>query len=48
MDTQLLQKVEQSVKNLEDKSVRLYFLVQDTKGNARASVRHTYDMALTQ
>ena len=47
MDTQLLQKVEQSVKNLEDKSVRIYFLVQDTKGNAKAGVRHIYDIALT-
>src|SRR6056300_1143484 len=47
MNTELLNKVEQSVKNLEDKSVRLYFLVQDTKGNARAGVRHIYDMALT-
>ena len=47
MNTELLNKVEESVKNLEDKSVRLYFLVQDTKGNARAGVRHIYDMALT-
>lgn len=47
MDTQLLQKVEQSIKNLEDKSVRIYFLVQDTKGNAKASVRHIYEIALT-
>ena len=47
MDTELLKKVEQSVQNLEDKSVRIYFLVQDTKGNAKAGVRHIYEIALT-
>jgi hypothetical protein len=47
MDTELLKKVEQSVQNLENKSVRVYFLTQDTKGNAKASVRQTYEMALT-
>ena len=47
MDTELLKKVELSVQRLTDKSVRIYFLTQDTKGNAKASVRQTYEMALT-
>ena len=47
MDEQLLKKVEQSIQNLEDKSVRIYFLVQDTKGNAKAGIRHIYEIALT-
>lgn len=40
-------KIEGSIKNLEDKTSRIYFFVQDTKGNARASVRHIYQMAMS-
>lgn len=40
-------KIEQSIKNLKEKNSRIYFFVQDTKGNARASVRYIYQMALT-
>ena len=47
MSTELLQKVEESVQKLEDKSVRIYFLVQDTKGNAKAGVRHIYQIAMS-
>ena len=46
MKTELLNKVELSVQKLEDKLVRIYFLTQDTKGNAKASVRQTYETAL--
>ena len=38
MDTSLNEKVKQSIQNLKDKKSRIYFLVQDTKGNAKASV----------
>jgi hypothetical protein len=41
------EKVELSIKNLEEKKVKLYFLVQDTKGNAKASVRYIYQIAET-
>lgn len=41
------EKVELSIKNLEEKKVKLYFLVQDTKGNAKASVRYIYQIAKT-
>jgi len=47
MNEETILKVEQSVKNLTDKSHRIYFLVQDTKGNAKAGVRMIYDIALT-
>ena len=45
MDTSLNEKVKQSIQNLRDKKSRIYFLVQDTKGNAKASVRLIYQMA---
>jgi hypothetical protein len=45
MDTSLNEKVKQSIQNLKDKKSRIYFLVQDTKGNAKASVRLIYQMA---
>ena len=45
MDTSLNEKVKQSIQNLKDKKSRIYFLIQDTKGNAKASVRLIYQMA---
>lgn len=42
-----ISKIEESIKNLKEKNSRIYFFVQDTKGNARASVRYIYQMALT-
>jgi hypothetical protein len=47
MDTSLNEKVKQSIQNLKDKKSRIYFLIQDTKGNAKASVRLIYQMAKT-
>ena len=47
MENQLQEKVNQSIKILRDKQARIYFLVQDTKGNAKASVRLIYQMAKT-
>ena len=40
------EKVELSIKNLKEKSSRLYFFVQDSKGNAKASIRYIYQMAM--
>jgi hypothetical protein len=45
MENQLQEKVKQSIQILRDKQSRIYFLVQDTKGNAKASVRLIYQMA---
>ena len=47
MDTQQLLKVEKSIENLKNKTSRIYFLVQDTMGNAKASVAYIYNLALT-
>jgi hypothetical protein len=47
MENQLQEKVIQSIKILRYKQDRIYFLVQDTKGNAKASVRLIYQMAKT-
>lgn len=45
MDTSINEKVKQSIQNLKDKKSKIYFLIQDTKGNAKASVRLIYQMA---
>ena len=45
MNTELITKLELSISNLKEKKSRIYFLVQDTKGNAKASIRVTYEMA---
>lgn len=47
MEQSLKEKVSISIENLKNKTNRIYFLVQDTKGNARASVRYVYQMALS-
>lgn len=39
-------KIETSLTNLKEKTSRIYFVVQDTKGNARASVKFIYDIAI--
>ena len=47
MNEETLLKVEKSIENLRDKSSRIYFMVQDTKGNPKAGVRMSYQMAQT-
>jgi len=47
MNTEQITKLEKSIQNMVDKLSRIYFLVQDTRGNAKASVSYIYDMALT-
>jgi hypothetical protein len=39
------EKVQLSILNLREKKARIYFFVQDTKGNAKASIRLIYQMA---
>jgi len=41
------ERVLNSINNLKDKKSKIYFFVQDTKGNARGSIRYIYQMALT-
>ena len=45
MNNDFIQKLEASIEKLKDKKNRLYFLVQDTKGNAKASIKYIYDVA---
>jgi hypothetical protein len=47
MEQEKLQKLERSIENLKEKKSRIYFLVQDTKGNAKASIAYIYEMAMT-
>jgi hypothetical protein len=46
MEQGLKEKVLLSIENLKNKKNRLYFMVQDTKGNAKASVRYIYELAM--
>jgi len=47
MNQEQISKLERSIQNMKDKVSRIYFLVQDTKGNAKASVRYIYQVAMT-
>jgi hypothetical protein len=47
MELEKIEKIELSIKNLKDKNSRIYFLVQDTKGNPKASIKYIYDTAKT-
>jgi hypothetical protein len=47
MNEEQISKLEKSIQNMKDKTARIYFLVQDTKGNAKASVRYVYQVAMT-
>ena len=47
MENTLKEKVLKSIEVLKDKQARIYFLTQDTKGNAKASVRFIYQVAKT-
>lgn len=47
MENQLKEKVLSSIQNLKEKKARIYFMIQDTKGNAKASIRYIYQIALT-
>ena len=46
MNAEQIKKVERSIERMKNKESRLYFLVQDTKGNAKGSVRYLYQMAM--
>lgn len=47
MSNENIEKLESALGRLETKENVIYFLTYDTKNNARASVKHIYDMALT-
>lgn len=43
----LIKKLEKSIENLKEKNTKIFFFVQDTKGNAKASIRYIYQMAMS-
>jgi hypothetical protein len=47
MENNLKEKVQQSIENLKNKTSRIYLMVQDTKGNAKASIRYIYQLAMS-
>jgi hypothetical protein len=47
MENSLKEKVLKSIEVLKNKQARIYFLTQDTKGNAKASIRFIYQVAKT-
>ena len=47
MNQEQILKLEQSIQKMRDKESRIYFIVQDTKGNAKASIRYIYEMAMS-
>jgi hypothetical protein len=46
MTQEQITKLEQSIQNMKDKKSRIYLLVQDTKGNAKASVAYIYELGM--
>lgn len=47
MNEEQISKIELSIKNLKEKKSRIYFLVQDTKGNPKASISYIYKLTMT-
>lgn len=46
MDQPQIDKVKLSISNLREKKSKLYFFIHDTKGNAKASIKYIYDLAI--
>ena len=47
MENDIIVKLKKSIESLKNKSSRIYFFTQDTKGNAKASIRFIYQIART-
>lgn len=47
MNQEQIQKLESSIKNMKDKKSRIYLLVQDTRGNAKASISYIYNLGMS-
>lgn len=46
MNQEQITKLEKSIQNMKDNTSRIYLVVQDTKGNAKASVRYIYQIGM--
>ena len=42
MSNDNFEKLENSINKMKEKLSRIYFMVQDTKGNAKASIKYIY------
>ena len=47
MTQEQITKVEKSIQNLKDKNSKIFLLVQDTKGHAKASIAYSYRLGIT-
>jgi hypothetical protein len=47
MSQEIVTKLEKSIQNMKDKKSKIFLLVQDTKGNAKASVAYIYRLAMS-
>ena len=47
MNQEQIKKVEKSIQNMKDKKSKIYLLVQDTKGHAKASIAYSYRLGMT-
>lgn len=47
MNQENTSNLEKSIQLLKDKKSKIYFIVQDTKGHAKASIAHIYEMAMS-
>jgi hypothetical protein len=47
MNQEITVKLEKSIQNMKDKKSKIFLLVQDTKGNAKASVAYIYRLAMS-
>jgi hypothetical protein len=47
MNQEQISKLELSIENMKNKKSRIYLLVQDTKGNAKASLTYIYKLGMT-
>jgi hypothetical protein len=46
MNQEQISKLEKSIQNMKDKTSRIYLIVQDTRGNAKASVAYIYNLGM--
>jgi hypothetical protein len=46
MNQEQITKLEKSIENLKNKKSRIFLLVQDTKGNAKASISYIYNLGM--
>lgn len=45
MSEELVDKLKKSIDKLENKKIKIFLFVQDTKGNPKASIRVLYESA---